>query len=431
MHPDWAGSFQLFDIRGLDAMYYRKYLPFVRFFLHDEVPHTPGGDLVERFTGGNAHTFDTSLKRRLLQLSSVRYLLSLRPFPNGSSFVHDIFAVNKGRLAAGRENLVETRQFTINGETKAVLYEHPSYDRLPFTTEITPEKRRLFFSVAIDPAVYDGSNPICGDGVEFRLEARDSSGRIAPLYDRYIDPKHNPAERKWIAESVDLSAYLGRQIDLLFTTTPGPAGNNCMDWAGWGDPHFNGDAAALPAFRLVYDHEVKIYEYKDILPRAALYYGVETAADDEAALARLGSPALDIFRTAVVSLKGLQVEDLAAIRSLSGTSQAVKPARILSYSSQEVQIDAAAQRPTLLVLNDSDYPGWNVYVDGRRSRWVTTNYLFRGVPLPPGRHRVRFAYEPASFAAGAAVSGAGLLCLAGFVVWRRRSSGVAEAHLVQ
>jgi len=86
----------------------------------------------------------------------------------------------------------------------------------------------------------------------------------------------------------------------------------------------------------------------------------------------------------------------------------------------------------LLVLNDSDYPGWKVYVDGRRSRWITANYLFRGVLLQPGRRLVRFAYEPASFTAGATISGAGLLGLAGFIVWRRRraDSGVAKSHLV-
>ncbi len=132
----------------------------------------------------------------------------------------------------------------------------------------------------------------------------------------------------------------------------------------------------------------------------------------------------------MVSLKGLSAEDVAALRGL-GVHERVREAKILSYASQEVKIDATADRPVLLVLNDSDYPGWNVYVDGRRSHWITANYLFRGVPLPPGQHLVRFAYEPASFAAGAAVSGVGLLCLAGFVVWRRRGSGVAKPHLVQ
>lgn len=433
LHPDWAGSFQLGDIRGLDAMYYWKYLHFIRFFLHDEVLRSRYGDLVDRVTGLDDHAFDTELKRRLLQLSSVKYLLSMHPMAIDSPVVREIFGQNAGRLAPGREKLIEVRHFTIDGETKAVLYEHPIYDRLPFATEVSPAKQRFFFSIAMDPAVYDGSQPLCGDGVEFRLEIRDSAGHIAPLYNLYIDPKHNLAERKWISESVDLSRYLGQTVELLFSTGPGPAGNTCMDWAGWGDPHFNGDAAAPPVFRLVYDREIKIYESPRLLPRASLFSNVEMATDDQAVLTRLSSPAVDVLQTAMVSAKGLSDVDAAAIRSLgSQPREPAQAARILSYGSQEVKIETGSGYAALLMLNDSDYPGWNVYVDERRSHWVTTDYLFRGVLLPAGRHVVRFRYEPASFAAGTALSGAGLLCLAGFVVWRRREQGssVAEAHLV-
>ena len=91
-----------------------------------------------------------------------------------------------------------------------------------------------------------------------------------------------------------------------------------------------------------------------------------------------------------------------------------------------MSINAAVERPALLVLNDNNYPGWKVYVDGRRSHWITANYLFRGVLLQPGRHLVRFAYEPASFAAGAAISGTGLICLAGFAAWRRRTPWIGS-----
>jgi len=423
LHPGWAGSFQLADIRALDAMYYRKYLPFLRSFLRDEVPHTAGGDGVDRFTGENEHSFDTALKRRLLQLSSVKYLLSMRPFATDSPLVQDVIRQNAGRLSPGRENLIEIRTFTISGETKPVLYEHPVYERLPFRTTITPATREFSFSLAMQPAVYDGSMPLCGAGVRFRLEIRDSAGRIRLLYDRYIDPKHNPAERRWIPGSVDLNEYMGQNVELLFTTTGEPPENTCDAWAGWGDPHFNGGVTAPPVFRQVYDHEIKIYESPDYLPRAALFSSVEVVQDDAAALVRLADPSLDIFQTAVVSSTGLDPADLAAVRRLNRVPpERVRAAGILSYASQEVKIDAAAERPALLVLNDSDYPGWKVYVDGRRSHWITANYLFRGVLLQPGRHLVRFAYEPASFAAGAAISGVGLVCLASFALWRRRRS---------
>jgi hypothetical protein len=433
LFPNWAGSFQLADIRGLDALYYGKYLPFVRSFLRDNAPLTPGADLVDRFAGGNEHTFDTALKRRLLQLSSVKYLLSLRPLATDSPLIQDVIRQNTGRLTPGRANLIEIRAFTIAGETKPVLYEHPIYERLPFRIAITPATREFSFNVAMQPAVYDGTMPVCGAGVEFRLEIRDGTGRIRLLYDRYIDPKHNLAERRWIPGSVDLSEYMGQTVELLFTTTAGPKGDTCAAWAGWGDPRFNGDAIVQPAFRLVYDHEIKIYESPDYVPRAALYSNVEVAQDDATALARLGSGTLDIFQTAVVSAPGVDTADAAAIGRVKGQpGERVRAAKILSYSSQDVKIEATVERPALLVLNDCEYPGWKVYVDGRPSHWITTNYLFRGVLLGPGKHLLRFDYEPASFATGAAISGAGLICLIGFIVWRwrRPGSGVAEAHLV-
>jgi hypothetical protein len=433
LHPDWAGSFQLADIRGLDAMYYRKYFDFIRFFLREEIPPDARGDLVNRFTGFRWLPVDSPLKRRLLQLSSVKFLLSLQPYGQQSGRAQEIVRQNEGRLLPGKENLIEVRTFTISGETKAVLFEHPPYERLPFKTTLTPASREFSFSVAMQPAVYDGSMPLCGDGVEFRLEIRDSTGRIRPLYSRYIDPKHSLAERRWIPGSVDLSEYLGQTVELLFTTTAGPKGDTCAAWAGWGDPHFNGDITAQPAFRQVYDHEIKIYETPDYLPRAALFSSAELALDDAAALTRLGSSGLDIFQTAVVSATDLEPADLAAIASLNSLPPGrVRAAKIVSYASQEVAIDAIVERPALLVLNDSDYPGWKVYVDGRRAHGITANYLFRGVLLKPGRHLVQWAYEPVSFAAGAAISGGALICLAGFAWWRRgRSiSGVAEAHFV-
>ncbi len=184
----------------------------------------------------------------------------MQPIGPESALIEDILAQTKGKLAKGRENLIELRHFTIGGETKPVLYEHPPYDRLPLALEITPARRRLSFDVAIQPAVYDGSMPLCGDGVEFRLEVRDSQGRIEPLYSRYIDPKHILSERRWIPETIDLNQYIGQNVELLFTTTPGPAGDACADWAGWGDPHFPLETDHRTSSRLVYDHEVKIYE---------------------------------------------------------------------------------------------------------------------------------------------------------------------------
>jgi uncharacterized membrane protein YfhO len=86
---------------------------------------------------------------------------------------------------------------------------------------------------------------------------------------------------------------------------------------------------------------------------------------------------------------------------------------IRSYTSQDVQIEVSLDRSGILVLNDTAYPGWTATVDGHAKEWIDANYLFRGVLLPPGKHAVRFRYQPKSFRWGATISG---LALAGLLV---------------
>jgi uncharacterized membrane protein YfhO len=49
-----------------------------------------------------------------------------------------------------------------------------------------------------------------------------------------------------------------------------------------------------------------------------------------------------------------------------------------------------------LVLNDPYHPWWRASVDGRDAPILRANVLFRAVPVPAGRHRVEFAFEPLS-----------------------------------
>jgi hypothetical protein len=72
LYPNWAGAFELADVRGLDALYYRPYINFVRSFLlkpgDEQRRH---GELADRFTGsdGPPYAFDTDLEKRFLALS--------------------------------------------------------------------------------------------------------------------------------------------------------------------------------------------------------------------------------------------------------------------------------------------------------------------------------------------------------------------------
>jgi hypothetical protein len=431
LFPNWASAFQLYDIRNLDPMYDKKYMPFVRSFFSDQKDINFQYDLGDRFLGIGSYSLITPLAERLLQLSSVKYIASALPFVVPNPMVDEMMTQIRGHLIHGKEGAIETRTFVLSGEARDALGEHPSYERLPYRIHVPDDPKAIFdFSYTLDPAVFDKSST---DGVEFTIESKDPEGVIVKRFSRYIDPKHNPEERRWIDGAIDLSAYRNQTIELLFTTTPGPQDNAAYDWAAWSNFHFEGHVSRQPElpFHLIYNAEATIYRYDNVLPRAAIYHHSQLVPSAEQALQKLLDPSLNVFQSVVLNESELNLQQRAKVAQMNReTPVPVSAASIQCYKSQDVQIEASLDRGGILVLNDTAYPGWNVSVDGRPAAWVEANYMFRGVFLSPGKHSVRFRYEPKSFKLGATISGltaAGLLAIGFILPLRRRTSRMPAA----
>lgn len=247
LYPNWSGVFQLSDVRGLDGLFYRKYLPFVRAFFPPVAPMV----LRDRFTGDEGLPIDAPLGQRWLALSSIQYV--------------------------------------VTGDTR--------FDQLP------------------------------------------------------------------------------------------------------------------DQFQKVYDADARIYRVKHTLGRVSLLYHVTAVASDLEALNELRAPATNIFKTAVLTGSTAALAPAVAALAANVGDTGAGTARIVSYGSQQVEIAAAVSRPALLMLSDSDFPGWNVSVDGRPAPIITADYWFRGVLIAPGRHSVVFRYQPAPFYAGLLLSCLGVLGL--------------------
>ena len=54
----------------------------------------------------------------------------------------------------------------------------------------------------------------------------------------------------------------------------------------------------------------------------------------------------------------------------------------------------------MLVVADSDYPGWSATLDGSSTTIYRANLAFRAVAVPPGTHTVTMSYQPRSFMLG-------------------------------
>ena len=292
----------------------------------------------------------------------------------------------------------------MSGETKAVLYEHPPNERLPFRTTITPASRQFSFSIAMQPEVYDGSMPVCGDGVEFRLEVRDSTGRIAsvvrPLYRSQTQPGGAP-----------LDSGVGRS-ERVHGADCGAAVHH---HAGTSRRHLRG-LGRLGRSAFQWRHRRQAGCSRRCTTRKSRFTNTPTTFRARPCfpawkLRRMtgrrwpgwGLRRSTYFKRAVVSSAGVDLADLAAIRSLNSLPpQRVRAARIL-FLRLAGSGDRRRMRngPSLLVLNDSDYPGWKVYVDGRRVALdhgqlpVSRRAAFAGQAYGSVRVRAGFVSAPA------------------------------------
>jgi heme exporter protein D len=146
--------------------------------------------------------------------------------------------------------------------------------------------------------------------------------------------------------------------------------------------------------------DFEIYENESVLPRSFIVHHAEVIPSEQAVLDRLLSEDFDPSRTVILAEEpppSFGQDGLPSEPDLHG-------AEITSYSPHQVVIEADLQADGFLVLSDTYYPGWKVYVDGREDKIYQADYLFRAVFLKQGRHVVEFRYNPLSFRIGLAIS---------------------------
>jgi hypothetical protein len=93
---------------------------------------------------------------------------------------------------------------------------------------------------------------------------------------------------------------------------------------------------------------------------------------------------------------------------------------VIKYEPQRVELRATMDRPGLVILADTYYPGWHLTIDGQVSPIYRANRLMRGAAVPAGAHTLVYKYEPASFRAGVIMSAAGVILLLALALSCRR-----------
>jgi hypothetical protein len=185
-------------------------------------------------------------------------------------------------------------------------------------------------------------------------------------------------------------------------------------------------AEILPDLDLVYDKEIRIYANKTVLPRAFLVHHWVYAKSDEAARQMMLDPRYDPATTAILQDPAAGKEIAGSASGGAGPGARPDSVEILSYSGERLALQVETADAAVLLLLDTWYPGWRCRIDGREVPVLIADYLFRGVPLSPGKHEIVFSYEPAYFYWGLRLSGLSALAALLMLFWIGRPSRPGE-----
>jgi hypothetical protein len=134
---------------------------------------------------------------------------------------------------------------------------------------------------------------------------------------------------------------------------------------------------------IAHTKDAYVYENPRALPRVMIVSGWKLADFKE--LSATGwPPDVDPQRTVL-----LEKAPIAAPASGAGGT-----ARLVRYRDTEVVVEADAPSGGIVVLNDVWHPWWSATIDGVETEIMRANAIFRAVVVPPGKHNVRFTFEP-------------------------------------
>jgi hypothetical protein len=247
-----------------------------------------------------------------------------------------------------------------------------------------------------DPEVYRvaGIGPVMAPNLATFCNLQDIRGYDVPVGERYHVFFQKALQGKTTWWIYDLPIWPERSLDsfslmnVKYVLSVGP----------------------LPSpLSLVYDKEIKIYENRDVFPRAFLVHKMEIAKDGETAFNRVMALGPELRRVGVLE----EIPDpLVRIQPLDETEGKEDRVQITKYSAGHVKVSVETSSPGFLILGDTYSQGWKAYVDGKRVPVYRADYLLRAVPVERGSHRVVFRYRPLSFRIGL-----GLTLISGVIIF--------------
>lgn len=142
-----------------------------------------------------------------------------------------------------------------------------------------------------------------------------------------------------------------------------------------------------PTFKQVFtDKTIRVYENLKVFPRAFFVNNTYLAVTKQDAINALFDVKYSLSSRAIV-------EGVTDKKNFKNLWSIVGKINFKSYSGNKIVLTTENTGDAFLVLTDSFYPNWHAYIDGKETKIYLTNYNFRGIIVPKGKHAVEFSLK--------------------------------------
>lgn len=158
----------------------------------------------------------------------------------------------------------------------------------------------------------------------------------------------------------------------------------------------------------------RFVERKNSLPRAWMVHKANVFAPES--IENAMKDKIYDFRNEVVL-----VEDPGI--ALNGVPVSDDVVECLDYENNYIKYKTESTGNGILCLSEVFYPAWQAYIDGKPVKILKSNYAFRAIPVPSGKHTIEMKYESSSFASGMWISlGTIIFSVVGLVILSRKET---------
>jgi hypothetical protein len=136
-----------------------------------------------------------------------------------------------------------------------------------------------------------------------------------------------------------------------------------------------------------------LYHINSVLPRFRLTNNFLSVTGFNQAADQLNS-----------SVLSQETEVIEGITVKPGLPLTQKDIQVITDDHQYLKLKTVTDQPSILIVADSFYPGWQAKVDNQAVKIYPANINQRAIVVPSGSHTITFAYHPASFYTGLIIS---------------------------